>query len=119
MKYDEFIKLLGEYCENNVEMSINSFVNTIKSLIKDKEIVNINKKYIENIERRITNNSYVGYSTLEGEIYGILINVDKNSILLKIKDNSDTLKILGISEQCYSGILKYINKEEAWKAYED
>ena len=37
----------------------------------------------------------------------------------KIKDNSDTLKILCISEQCYSGILKYINKEEAWKAYED
>ena len=44
MKYDEFIELLGGYCENNIEMSINSFVNTIKSLVKDKEILNTNRR---------------------------------------------------------------------------
>ena len=116
MKYDEFIELLGGYCENNIEMSINSFVNTIKSLVKDKEILNTNRRYIDNIEERIRNNPYIGYSTTEGRMYCIIINVDKNSILLRTKDNN-TLKIIGISEQCYSSILKYINKEEAWKAY--
>ena len=49
-------------------------------------------------------------------MYCILINLDKNSILLRTND-SNTLKILGISKGCYGSILKYINKEEAWKAY--
>ena len=116
MKYDEFIELLGGYCENNIEISINSFVNTIKSLVKDKEILNTNKRYIDNIEERIRNNPYIGYNTTEGRMYCILINLDKNSILLRTND-SNTLKILGISKGCYGSILKYINKEEAWKAY--
>lgn len=113
MTYDEFIELLGEYCEYDIDLSVISFINTMKQLTEQKIVTITRKKTANDIEEEIRNNNSICYLTERGVINAIAVNIDNNTILIK-KINDNTIKILGISKQTYSSLLIYVNMMEVW-----
>lgn len=121
MKYEELIELLGDYCENDIPIAINSFINTVGQIIAENDALCKDKETrLENIKYKIINKQFTLYSCKARNggrmnIRGICINTKDgpktNSIVVTPRDLNN-IKIILISEGMYSGYTMYENKEE-------
>lgn len=126
MQYEELIELLGDYCENNIPISPNSFFNTVEEMF-DNKVISIKKTSKDLIQILRTANSQTIERNLiyyvHNGIYtrGLCINIyntaesKSNSILISLKN--DEVKILLISQAAYSGFLLYLNEIEPKEEY--
>ena len=121
MQYEELIELLGEYCENNIPIPINSFINTVGQVIAENDAPRMDKETrLENIKNNIMDKQFIMYSCrarngCRMSVKGVCINTKDgsktNSILVTPREQ-DTIKIILISNKMYSGQTIYENKEE-------
>ena len=121
MQYEELIELLGGYCENNMPIPINSFVNTVTQIIPENDALYVDKETrLENIKHKITNKQFTLYSCKSRDgnrmnIRGICINTKdgpKNNSIVVTPTDLNNIKIVLISDKIYSGYTIYENKEE-------
>ena len=121
MQYEEIIELLGDYCENNIPIAINSFVNTVMQIIPENDTLYGDKETrLENMKYKIENKQFTLYSCKSRDgnrmnIRGICINTKdgiKNNSIVVTPTDLNNIKIVLISEGMYSGYTIYENKEE-------